>query len=1322
MTPEENSEMLPFDTVIFDLGGVITRTSRYHAAAWKELFDAFLKKRAETGAEPFRPFDLEEDYRRYMDGKPRLEGIAAFLDSRHIEIAHGEPSDAPDAETVWGLGNAKNAIFQRIMREQGVDVYPATLKLVKALRSRKVKVGVVSSSKTGRQIVEKAGIQDLFDAVVDGETLAKRGLKGKPEPDVFLECLELMGGSKERAVVIDDDASGVEAGRTAGFSLVIGVDRDGTRANLLEAGADFVVDDLEEISVEHMESWCRRREQARPSALGHWKDLESSWSGKRLAVFLDYDGTLTPIVATPDLAVLSEETKKVLKDLAEVCPTLIVSGRGREDVAGLVGLEELYYAGSHGFDIAGPQSSKIVHEVDKDLKAVIEEVAASIEEQVRGIEGALVENKRFSLAVHYRQVAEADVPRLEKMVDEAVAKHPKLRKAGGKKVFELRPKMDWDKGKALLWLMKALELEDALPVYIGDDVTDEDAFKAIAGHGVGILVSEVPKPTAAEYSLRNPKVARDFLQRLARFLKLDPWVLVYEGYDPEREGHREALCTLGNGNFATRGAGEEAKADELRYPGTYLAGGYNRLNSEVSGQTIVNEDLVNFPNWLPLSFRPEDGEWLDLSKVEVLAYRQELHLRQGLLVRKFRIKDSRGRETTVLSRRMVHMRDSRLAAIEYTITPENWSGKIRVRSVLDGGVANTGVKRYRQLSSQHLEVLDNGPVAPEGVFLTARTVQSKIEVALAARTRLYKMGKRLGEVPNLLKNAASVGQEFSTKVAEGKPLRVEKIVALCSSRDRGITDTALGARHAMAMCGRFEYLLRSHALAWKSLWRRCDVELIPADPHDDAMQRLQLILRVHIFHILQTASLNTIGLDVSVPARGLHGEAYRGHIFWDEMFVFPFYKFRLPEVMRSLLMYRYHRLNMARANAVEAGFQGAMFPWQSSSDGREESQIIHFNPKSGTWDPDNSRLQRHINAAIAYNTWKYYEATGDREFLERYGAEMLLEIARFWASVTAFDRESGRYEIKGVMGPDEYHEKYPGAEHGGVDNNSYTNVMAVWCLRRALDSLEEVRAGSRHELTALLDLQKEELDRWRKITRKMKVVFHNGGIISQYEGFEKLKEFDWDGYRKKYGDIHRLDRILKAEGDSPDNYQVSKQADAAMLFYLLEPRELKGLFSDLGYAFDEKKIPANIEYHMGHSCHGSTLSQLVYASVVDRIDRDKGWEYFCEALRSDVDDVQGGTTPEGIHLGAMAGTVEIPMSHFTGIDPVGDALSFKPNLPKPLKRLRMNMKFRGAWLAVDVGKEVLRITVAKDGANPVPVLVKGDYHSIPPGFSREFHL
>jgi alpha,alpha-trehalase len=728
--------------------------------------------------------------------------------------------------------------------------------------------------------------------------------------------------------------------------------------------------------------------------------------------------------------------------------------------------------------------------------------------------------------------------------------------------------------------------------------------------------------------------------------------------------------------------------------------------------------LVNLPNWLLLNFRIDGGEWFDLRKVEILSYIQKLDLEKGVLIREVLFKDKKGRRTKMVNKRLVHMRHIHRAALKTTIQAENWSGKLEVLSALDGQVTNSGVKRYKALNSKHLEPLETDE---EGdiIHLKVRTNQSHIVIAQSARTSVYENGKSLSCQRTKKEKPGYIAHHLWVDMKKNKEISIEKVVTLYTSRDCAISEPGLETKKEIKEAGTFKKLQRSHFSAWENLWRHFGFDIDLSKSRKDSRQ--ELILHLYNFHLLQTVSPHTRDMDVGVPARGWHGEAYRGHIFWDELFIFPILNLRVPEITRSLLMYRYRRLNEARRAAKKAGYKGAMYPWQSGSSGREESQKIHLNPRSGRWIPDNSHLQRHVNAAIAYNIWQYYQVTNDLEFITFFGAEMLFEIARFLADLTTYNPKEARYEVHNVMGPDEYHDRYPEKDEPGLSNNAYTNIMVVWVLNRALELLDLLAEDHLKNLKEKLGLKKKEIEKWDKIRHRMKVCFHDHGIISQFEGYENLEEFDWEGYKEKYGDIQRLDRILEAENDTPNRYKASKQADVLMLFYLFSSEELEGLFKRMGYEFVYETIPRNIEYYLKRTSHGSTLSWVVHSWVLSRSNRTKSWELFNESLKSDVADIQGGTTPEGIHLGAMAGTIDL-IRCYSGIEVRKGILWFNPNLPEHLTRLEMKMRFLSHSIRIVITPKKLVLTTLKSSLPPIKIGVDGGIHELKSKDKKEFVL
>ncbi len=1040
-----------FSAVIFDLDGVITQTALVHSRAWKEMFDGYLRFREKKYGEAFREFTHAGDYLPYVDGKPRYQGVASFLESRKIDIPFGDPADDPDAETVCGLGNRKNDMFNRILERDGVKLYDSTVELIRELNKAGIHTGVASSSKNCKAVLEAARLPDLFETRVDGTVSAELGLKGKPEPDIFTTACDNLGVDYDLSVVVEDAVSGVQAGRKGNFGLVLGIAREDNARELLINGADIVVEDMSELG-------------------------------------------------------------------------------------GIAGIDS--------------------------------------------------------------------------------------------------------------WFQKGL---------------DEDC-----------------------------------------------WSICYHDYDSGKERSRETLLTVGNGYFGTRGAMEEAGQCKINYPGTYMAGVYNRRVSRVAGRDIENEDLVNVPDWRSVNFRIDDGEYMDPNNTGILSITRRLSFRDGLLSREMVVEDDKRRQTRITSKRIGSMDDPHLAALQYQVTPVNYSGRITLRSSLSGDHVNDGVERYRQLDQQHLEVLDQGG-DKHMQFLLVRTNQSETEIAMAARIRVFL--NQAEREPGLfhLSGPGRIDSETELGIRQGQTVTLEKSVGIFTSRETGSGLALKAARESAAQSAGFHRIRSGSEEKWEEIWKKADIRL-------EGDRYAQKLLRMHIYHLMVTASPHNAVLDAAIPARGLHGEAYRGHIFWDELYVMAFYALHFPDIARSALMYRYRRLDMAREYARESGYRGAMFPWQSGSDGREETQVVHLNPVSGEWGDDYSSLQRHVSLAIAYNIWHYYWISMDEEFMLNEGGEMILEICRFWSSMAIPDTKTGRYSIERVMGPDEFHEQLPGTGKGGLKDNAYTNLMVAWLFGKVIAFLESVPEEKSASLGNRISLKGDEIERWKDIAGKLKLVVSADGILSQFEGYFGLKELDWDHYRGKYGDINRMDRILKAEGESPDDFKVSKQADALMIFYNLEQEEVGTLLENMGYGTGSITMEKNFDYYIERTSHGSTLSRIVHASLASRLSRpDVAWKLYMEALSSDYVDIQGGTTGEGIHAGVMGSTLLYVIRSVAGIRFNSDTLRIDPRLPERWKKIGFGFAFRKKYYTFEIFSEKISISVDSSDDQPVEFVLSGKVYRLKPG-------
>ena len=1031
--------------VIFDLDGVVTGTAKIHSLAWESMFNTFLKEYAEANSEPFVPFDPARDYLGYVDGKPRMEGVRSFLESRDIELPFGEIDDIPEMPTICGLGNRKNEVFTEILIKEGPEVFQSTVDFIHELKSKGIRIGVASSSRNCKLILELAKLEDLFETRVDGEVSLELGLKGKPNPDIFTTAADNLGLHPHDCVVVEDAISGVQAGSAGNFGLVLGIAREIEGMRLQEEGADVVVRDLGEITVDEVIRWFQ-------------------------------------------------------EDIIE-----------------------------------------------------------------------------------------------------------------------------------------------------------------------------------------------------------DGWNLHYATFKQKEEKLRETLTAIGNGYLGTRGAYEGSKASEYHYPGTYIAGIFNKIPSEVHGETIYNNDFVNCPNWLPVEFRICCGSFIDPFEQNILSYRQDLNMQNAVMNREIVFQDNLGRITRIASTRMASMDNPHLCALQFSFVPVNYSGDIEFRMAIDGTVENKGVARYSALASDHLEHIDSG-ASDKGIFLHVQTNSSQYQIVTHAKSSIQVAGSSAETEKSIDSSPRYIAELFKVPLARGQECTVEKIVAVHTSLDRNHDDPKAAGDKAILSAGDFSELLEAHTKAWEKIWDKSNISI-------DGDRFSQKALRFHTYHLMGTASPHNPSIDAGMPARGLNGEAYRGHIFWDEIYILPFFIHHFPDIAKALLMYRYHRLDAAREYARENGFKGAMFPWQTADDGSEETQIVHYNPQSGTWGPDLSRNQRHVSIAVFYNTWRYAHETGDTEFLQQYGAEMLFEIARFWSSIARHHPDTDKYHIEGVMGPDEFHEKLPGSTKEGLKDNAYTNIMTAWLLEKSVELAETLDPSVMDRLVTNINIGYDEIEEWKKICSSLHIILTKEGILEQFDGYMGLKELDWEQYRKKYGNIHRMDRILKAEGDSPDNYKVAKQADVLMTYYTLSPVEVQHVLEKNGYHVDDpiKMVRDNYNYYEPRTSHGSTLSKVVHSIISSYLHdgHETAWRWFTESLKSDIEDTQGGTTQEGIHCGVMGGTLDTVTRYFAGISFANDMLNVHPNLPKHWRSLDLKVCFRNSWYRIVIDHNTITVHLLESPEESVTASIAG---------------
>lgn len=731
------------------------------------------------------------------------------------------------------------------------------------------------------------------------------------------------------------------------------------------------------------------------------------------------------------------------------------------------------------------------------------------------------------------------------------------------------------------------------------------------------------------------------------------WEITEFPFKPERQLYYETIFTIGNGYLGTRASFEESYPGDS--PSTLIHGVFNHAPG------MLVPELVNAPNWLDIRLTIDGTPFSLVTEVDdvdymrpphglVLGYRRTLHMDRGLLRREVLFRAASGKIARIVFERFASLHNVHVLAQRVEVTAVDGSIDVTIESAIDGNVTNKGVRHWQGMA---------GFADGECISLSAETAQSGYRVGMAS--------KLVSPVPVTSQaDAARPFSRASTHLEQQQSISFDKITTIFTSRDT--EDPLSAAQEALSQAAGVGYstLRSAHEAEWGKYWDASGIVI----EGDDAAQ---LALRFVTYHLLIPAPRHDD--DVNIGAKTLSGFGYKGHVFWDtELFILPPLTFTQPEIARNLLMYRYHRLEGARRKARDNGFEGAMYPWESTDTGEETT------PQWSDPQPDGSRIriwtgdsEQHISTDVAYGVLQYWRWTGDDEFLTRYGAEIVLDTAVFWGS--RVEEKNGRYEIWQQIGPDEYHEN--------INNSVFTNRLVVWHLEEALKLLDWLRAHAPDDaarLMASLDLNNHRLARWRDIIARMYIPFDEARQIHvQFDGFFDLEYVPVPHYEPRTASVQAILGHARST-----QTQVIKQADVVMLMALLgeslAPREI---------------LLNNWATYYPRTDHGSSLSPAVHAWVAARLGLDDvAYHMFEHAAGIDLNDNKGNVR-DGIHGAACGGLWQAVVLGFCGLRQTENGLSLDPRLPAHWKRVAFNVRYRGKDIHFDVPNPLMAAPAAR---------------------------
>ncbi|MCU0570887.1 MAG: beta-phosphoglucomutase [Oculatellaceae cyanobacterium Prado106] len=725
---------------------------------------------------------------------------------------------------------------------------------------------------------------------------------------------------------------------------------------------------------------------------------------------------------------------------------------------------------------------------------------------------------------------------------------------------------------------------------------------------------------------------------LAPSLNYADWLVQETQFNPERLQARETVFTLGNGYLGTRGSFEEG------YPGgvstTLIHGVYDDV-------PIVYTELANCPDWLPLAVIV-NGDRFRLDQGDILSYDRHLDLRHGILRRTVRWRSPSGKVVDLSFERFASLADQHVLGLRCQITPVDQETLVEIQSSLNGYPENQGFN--------HWERIDQGKT-DLGIWLHLRTRSSRIDLGMAARTLVSGT-----EVLLQASNAPGYPTTTATTVvAAGQTITVEKLISVYTSRE--VENPKQVAQQKLSELSDYTTVIQAHQQAWDKVWHDHDV-VIEGD------RTAQLAVRYNLFQILISAPRHDD--QVSIPAKTLSGFGYRGHVFWDtEIFILPFFTFTQPELARNLLTYRYRNLNGARRKAGYYGYQGAMFPWESADNGDEVTP--RWLPPRDPYGEDIRIWCRdreiHISADIAYAIWYYWQATGDDAWMRDCGAEMILDTSIFWASRAEWNEAQSRYEIREVIGADEYHEH--------VDNNAFTNRMVQWHLEKAVlvyDWLHETFPAAATELDQKLQLSTEWRDRWQHLVQHLWIPTDpETGLVEQFEGFFDLKDINLSDYEPRDRSMQSILGIAEI-----NKWQVLKQPDVLMLLYLMRlSRE---------YPYSPTALRKNWDYYAPRTdiTFGSSLGPAIHVILAADLGlATEAYDQFLQAALVDLEDNRNNAH-EGIHGASAGGIWQAVVFGFGGVQIHNQQPVAFPQLPSRWTRLKFKLQWQGEWHEFDL--------------------------------------